>query len=54
MIYIDQIPVLQIDVNLKNGVKKKVFVFEGDTAEQLAENFAIENSILNILFIFSV
>ena len=36
---------LQIDVNLKHGLKKKVYVYEGDTAEELANNFSIENGL---------
>ena len=38
-------PILQIDVNLKHGLKKKVYVYEGDTAEELANNFSIENGL---------
>ena len=37
-------PLLEIDVNLKHGVKKKILVYDGDTAEELAEIFAEENS----------
>ena len=36
---------LIIEVNLRPGVKKEVFVFEGDTADVLADNFAKENDL---------
>jgi hypothetical protein len=42
-IIIDSIPLLIIDVNLRPGEKKKIYVFDGDTAEILAENFSKEN-----------
>jgi hypothetical protein len=38
------LPLLIIDVNVKPGVKKKIYVYDGDTAESLAENFAKEHS----------
>jgi len=38
-------PLLEIDVNLKHGIKKKVYVFDGDKAEDLAKNFAKENKL---------
>ena len=38
-------PRLIIDVNIKPGEKKKIIVYNGDTSEKLAQNFAIENSI---------
>ena len=38
-------PILQIDVNLKHGMQKKVYVYEGDTAENLAKDFCIENGL---------
>ena len=38
-------PILQIDVNLKHGMKKKVYVYEGDTAENLAIEFSEENGL---------
>ena len=38
-------PLLEIDVNLKHGVKKKVIVFDGDTSEKLAQSFASENGL---------
>ena len=38
-------PILQIDVNLKHGIKKKVYVYEGDTAENLAIEFSEENGL---------
>jgi hypothetical protein len=50
-------PLLEIDVNLKHGVKKKILVYDGDTAEELAEIFAEENSkfvIYNIYLIMFV
>ncbi len=34
-----------IDVNIRPGVKKKIYVFDGDTAEGLAEKFAREHSL---------
>lgn len=34
-----------IDVNIRPGVKKKIYVFDGDTAEGLAEKFAKEHSL---------
>ena len=36
---------LIIDVNVKPGEKKKIYVYEGDTASKLATKFAEENSI---------
>ena len=44
-------PLLEIDVNLKHGVKKKILVFEGDTAEELAEIFSEENSKCYFMYI---
>ena len=41
----DDIPLLIIDVNIKDGFKKKIYVYEGDTPELLAENFAKENNL---------
>jgi hypothetical protein len=41
---IDSIPLLIIDVNIKPGEKKKIFVYDGDSAEKLAYNFAVEHS----------
>lgn len=40
----DVIPLLIIDVNIRPGVKKKIYVFDGDTAEGLAEKFSKEHS----------
>ena len=37
-------PLLIIDVNIRAGEKKKLYVHEGDTAEELAEEFARQNS----------
>ena len=39
------IPLLIIDVNIRQGVKKKIFVYEGDTPEGLAEKFAKEHNL---------
>ena len=39
------IPLLIIDVNIGEGVKKKIYVYKGDTAEGLAENFAKEYNL---------
>ena len=39
------IPLLIIDVNIGQGVKKKIYVYKGDTAEGLAENFAKEYNL---------
>jgi hypothetical protein len=44
----DAIPLLIIDVNIRPGVKKKIYVFEGDTADGLAEKFSKEHS--NLLY----
>ena len=41
----DDIPLLIIDVNIRQGVKKKIFVYEGDTPEELAEKFAKEHNL---------
>lgn len=40
----DAIPLLIIDVNIRPGVKKKIYVFDGDTADALAERFSKEHS----------
>jgi hypothetical protein len=40
----DAIPLLIIDVNIRPGVKKKIYVFDGDTSEGLAEKFSKEHS----------
>lgn len=37
------IPLLIIDVNIRKGVKKKIYVYEGDTPEGLATKFAEEH-----------
>ena len=39
------IPLRIIDVNIGQGVKKKIYVYKGDTAEGLAENFAKEYNL---------
>ena len=41
----DDIPLLIIDVNIRQGVKKKIYVYEGDTPEALAEKFAEEQNL---------
>ena len=41
----EEIPLLIIDVNIGQGIKKKIYVYEGDTAENLAENFANEYNL---------
>ena len=43
----DGIPLLIIDVNIRQGVKKKIYVYEGDTPEDLAEKFANEHNLEN-------
>lgn len=40
----DAIPLLIIDVNIRPGVKKKIYVYDGDTAESLAQKFAKDYS----------
>jgi hypothetical protein len=40
----DAIPLLIIDVNIRPGVKKKIYVFDGDTPDGLAEKFSQEHS----------
>jgi hypothetical protein len=40
----DEIPLLIIDVNIRPGEKKKINVYDGDTAELLASRFAKEHS----------
>ena len=39
------IPLLIIDVNIRQGVKRKIYVYEGDTPEMLAEKFAKEQNL---------
>ena len=39
------IPLLIIDVNIRQGVKKKIYVYEGDTPEGLAQKFANEHNL---------
>ena len=41
----DEIPMLIIDVNIRQGVKKKIFVYEGDTPEELADKFAKKHNL---------
>jgi len=38
-------PILIIDVKLKEGIMKHIKVYEGDTADNLSNNFADENGI---------
>ena len=42
--------IIAIDVGTRKGVKKKLFVYQGDKAEQLAKEFAMENSKIIILY----
>lgn len=44
--------IIAIDVAITKGLKKKLFVYQGDQAETLAKNFAQENSKLFNNFIF--
>ena len=39
------IPLLIIDVNIRQGVKKKIYVYEGDTPEGLSQKFALEHNL---------
>lgn len=39
----DAIPLLIIDVNIRPGLKKKIYVYDGDTSEALAERFSKEH-----------
>ena len=41
----DEIPLLIIDVNIRQGIKKKIYVYEGDTPQLLSEKFAKENNL---------
>jgi len=34
---------LIIDVNIRPGVKKKIYVYDGDTAEELTDKFGEEH-----------
>ena len=43
----NNIPLLEIEINLKHGIKKKIYVYEGDTSKELAKNFAILNHLDN-------
>ena len=40
----NEIPLFIIDLKVKEGIIKKIFVYEGDTPEDLAEEFAKENN----------
>ena len=48
----DEIPLLIIDVNIRPGEKKKINVYDGDTAELLASRFAKEHSKFYNIIIF--
>jgi len=39
---------LIIDVNIRPGDKKKIYVFDGDTAEALSDKFSKENGKLYV------
>jgi len=41
----DGIPQLIIDVNIRPGVKKKIYVYDGDTADNLADKFSKEHEL---------
>lgn len=41
----DKEPMLYVDVNLGTSGTQRIVVFEGDTAEGLAEKFALEYSL---------
>ena len=41
----DDLILLIIDVNIRQGVKKKIYVYDGDTPEALAEKFAEEQNL---------
>ena len=41
----EEIPLLIIDVNIRQGIKKKIYVYEGDTPEGLAEKFSKEYNL---------
>ena len=41
----EAIPLLIIDVNIRPGDKKKIYVFDGDTAEGLAEKFSKDHNL---------
>lgn len=38
-------PMLYVDVNLGNNGTQRIVVYEGDTAESLAEKFSLEHDI---------
>ncbi len=44
----DPIPLLIIDVSIRPGEKKKIYVYEGDTPESLTEKFAKENGKIGL------
>ncbi len=44
----DAIPMLIIDVNVRPGVKKNIYVYDGDTSEALAVRFSKEHSKIDI------
>lgn len=45
----DRVPLLFVDVNLGQGRAERITVYEGDTAESLAQRFAEEHSKINSL-----
>lgn len=42
------IPQLIIDVNIRPGVKKKIYVYHGDTADEIADRFSSEQGYYKI------
>ncbi len=41
-------------MNIRPGVKKKIYVFDGDTAEGLAERFSKEHSNYNCNYLIDL
>lgn len=50
----DAIPLLIIDVNVKPGIKEKIYVYDGDTSEALALRFAQEHSKFYLFILFKI
>lgn len=50
----DAIPLLIIDVNIRPGVKKKIYVYDGDTSDALAERFSKEHGKFNFIIFYSI
>ena len=44
--------IISLDVGLKNGVKKKLNIFEEDNTEELSEKIVKKFSKIYILYIF--